>query len=476
MISVDAAWEQVKEALSSDDYVGAFDTLEQAITQARPPVQAELALRLAHLHSLYGESGQADLRRALDGAYELLPELRQAPLARALEAEYAARGAAGQGTPAALPVSLSQLAQSELAQDADPLVRYHVLCALALSEQPQAALDMDLPAAELPPHLRWRLRSWQADAHEALGQSQDAALLYAEAAHLTSGLNRAVMLQEQAALLLHQGEFAEAERLLERARALYTGQHPDEGLNLATWSYLMAQVQLNLGQAEAAQESIREAARLEGLHGDPSYGVALVQGQVLSHLGRLDEALTAFGQALARATDADRPYANHEMGVALLDLDRPVEAREKLEEVLAVAEYPFHPEVLADVAECDYRLGRLPEAQLTAEQALAQGAVVPASVVLGNVALDYYRLDEALEHYERVVREAAPGSRDWVIGHQMAADVMAQQNFPHPAAAYAHAQQALEHTPESDDWYITLQDYLTRAGALMGGSSGRMLN
>ena len=76
----------------------------------------------------------------------------------------------------------------------------------------------------------------------------------------------------------------------------------------------------------------------------------------------------------------------------------------------------------------------------------------------------------------RSVREAAPGSRDWVIGHQMAADVMAQQNFPHPAAAYAHAQQALEHTPESDDWYITLQDYLTRAGALMGGSSGRMLN
>ncbi|WP_231885346.1 hypothetical protein [Deinococcus radiodurans] len=66
--------------------------------------------------------------------------------------------------------------------------------------------------------------------------------------------------------------------------------------------------------------------------------------------------------------------------------------------------------MLADIAECDYRLGRLPEAQLAAEQALNQGAVVPASVVLGNVALDYYHLDDALDHYERVVREAVHGS------------------------------------------------------------------
>ena len=75
--------------------------------------------------------------------------------------------------------------------------------------------------------------------------------------------------------------------------------------------------------------------------------------------------------------------------MALLDLDRPVEARERLEAVLHDPEYPYLPEVLADMAECDYRLGRLQEAQQTAEQALAQGAVIPASLVLGSVALDY---------------------------------------------------------------------------------------
>ena len=53
---------------------------------------------------------------------------------------------------------------------------------------------------------------------------------------------------------------------------------------------------------------------------------------------------------------------------------------------------------------------------------------------------------------------------------------MAQQNFPDPAAAYAHAQQALEHTPESDDWYVTLQDYVTRSGTLMEKGEGRTLN
>ena len=134
------------------------------------------------------------------------------------------------------------------------------------------------------------------------------------------------------------------------------------------------------------------------------------------------------------------------------------------------------PEVLADIAEAEYRLGRLPEAQASAEQALAQGAVVPASLVLGSVAMDYYHLDEALEHYERVAREAAPGTRDWVTAQQMTTDIMAQQGFPDAAAAYAHAQQALEHTDPSDDWYGTLQDHLSRAEAQMGLGKGRTLN
>ena len=191
-------------------------------------------------------------------------------------------------------------------------------------------------------------------------------------------------------------------------------------------------------------------------------------GQILTSRGQPEEALPLFEQALTRAEDEDRPYALHELGVALLDLDRPVDAREKLEAVLSARRLPVSGRGAGRRGRVRLPPGTLPEAQQEAEQALAQGATIPASLVLGSVALDYYHLDDALEHYQRVIREAAPGSRDWITGQQMAADVMAQQGFPDPAAAYAHAQQALEHTEASDDWHGTLQDHLTKAETLMG--------
>lgn len=470
MIHAATTWQQACTALAGGDYDAAFDILERAMPEARTTERARIALYLASVHSLYGDVATEPMRDALRDARLADATLVGSPLYQALNAELDARLRGEDATP---PGAATRSAD-------DPLARFHALCALALAERAQEALDVHLPSADLPEHLRWRLRSWQADCQEQLGQTDDAIHLYAEAAHLAAGMNRAVMLQEQAALLLQAGQPDAAKATLDQARALYpAAPTPEDSLNLATWHYLRAQALLNLGQPEKAQDMIREADRLERAHGDPSYGVALVRGQVLTHLGQQEEAIEAFEQALALAGDADRPYANHELGVALLDLDRPVEAREKLDAVLAETEYPYQPEVLADIAECDYRLGRLQEAQQEAEQALAQGAVVPASLVLGSVALDYFQLDDALEHYERVIREAAPDSRDWITGHQMAADVMAQQGFPNPGAAYAHAQQALAHTPESDDWHVTLQDHLKKAGTLLeerGAQGGRMLN
>lgn len=471
MIDVATTWQQACTALAAGDYDTAFDVLEAALREAQPAQRGPLHLYLASVHSLYGDPALPDVQRELQRATRTDPALASTPLYAALDAERHARAHPEEPTPPAVPPAVHAAA--------DPLARYHAVCALALGGDPQAALDVHLPITELPVHLRWRLRSWQADAQESLGHTQDAAHLYAEAAHLSAGLNRATMLQEQAALELQLGNAEGAKRALDQARPLYPTAvtQDDDALNLATWHYLRAQAMLNLGRPEAAQDAIREADRLEREHGDPSYGVALVRGQVLTHLGQTEAALTAFQDALTLAAPQDRPYANHELGVALLDLDRPVDAREKLEAALHERDYPFQPEVLADLAECDYRLGRLAEAQAGAEAAMAQGAVVPASLVLGSVALDYFQLDEALEHYERVIREAAPETRDWILAHQMAADIMAQQGFPNPSAAYAHAQQALALTPESDDWHATLQDYVTRTQALIGTQGGgRTLN
>ena len=468
MIELEASWQQVTQALEHEDFEAAYAVLDGAMTGATRSQQARLMLYAASLHSLYGDSGVADLEGALQEAARLDAKVQGDALYLALQAELRARQQA-ESAPAPPPAALA----------GDALGRYHAMSALALSGRAQEAVEAAPPASELPPHLRWRLRSWQADSEEALGHLDDAAHLYAEAAHLTEGLNRAIMLQEQAAVLISQERQAEAEDILARARREYGPQaetEEGEGLHLAGWYYLQAQVELALDRADEALASVQAADRLERAHGDPSYGVALVWGQVLSHQGRQEEAVAHFEEALRRAGPKDRPYALHELGVAYLDLDRPVEARERLQEALGALDYPFAPEVHADLAESEYRLGRLSEAEASAQHALSQGAAVPASLVLGSVALDYYHLEEALEHYERVVREAAPGSRDWITGHQMAADVMAQLGFPDPGAAYAHAQTALEYTDPSDEWHATLHEHLDRAQAQLQTGRNRTLN
>jgi tetratricopeptide (TPR) repeat protein len=477
--------------LPQEDFEAAFSILEAAIHEAtlqKVPAldRARLHLYLASLQSLYGDAASDEAQATLSRAALLAPDVRQTPLYLALSAELDARL---RGPEATYP--------DVQAIHGDPLSRFHAVSALALADRSQEALGVHVTVQELPPHLGWRLRSWQADCEEMQGNTEAAMHLYAEAARLSRGSYRAGMLQEQAALHLQLGQPTEAAAVLERARTEYPPLPDNLGstgvsdsadldgagldvagqvLGLASWHYLMSQAALNQDQHDAALENIQEADRLERLMGDPSYGVALVYGQVLVAQGRQQEALRHFDAALLMAQPEDRPYALHELGVAFLDLDRPLEARERLESAAGTPDYPFVPEVLADIAEAEYRLGRLPEAQATAELALAQGAVVPASLVLGSVEMDYYHLDEALEHYLRVAREAAPGTRDWVTAEQMVADIMAQQGFPDPTSAYMHAQQAMEYTDPSDDWYGTLQDHLSRAETLMGTGKGRTLN
>src|SRR5699024_6297478 len=129
-------------------------------------------------------------------------------------------------------------------------------------------------------------------------------------------------------------------------------------------------------------------------------------------------------------------FARHELGVALLELDQPLDAAEKFRAIRGDAAYPFQAEVLSDLAEACARLGELAESQQWAEEALRRGAVVSASLVLGNIAMDYYDLSEALAHFQRAAEAAVPAPSEWLTAHQMAADILAQQGFPDPASAY----------------------------------------
>ena len=351
--------------------------------EASRPQYAKLALYLGIIHSLYGELAASHLESALTEAISFDPKLRNYPLYKALKAEWAAR----QEQPEA-----AELAKG-LINVPDALARYHVLSALALSEEYQAVLDMKLSEHELPIYLRWYLLSWKAECQEQLGYSLEAIASYGLAADLAKGINRATMRQEQAALHLQLGQATEAVAALEAAEAAYKEpskrsiEEDEEGLGRATWHYLKAQALIQLGLPDEALKEILEAERLEQQHGDMSYGVALVKGQVLTHLDRQDEALKVLEAALALSSEIDRPYALHELAIVLLDLDRPVDAREHLETLLNEPDFPYQPEVLADLAECDYRLGRLQEAQAFAEQALSLGCDRAPSTGAGQCGL-----------------------------------------------------------------------------------------
>ncbi|MFC6618199.1 hypothetical protein [Deinococcus radiophilus] len=374
-------------------------------------------------------------------ARELDPAIGTEPLYQALDAEL-------QIKEGHLDVGLKLPA--ELLAAPDPLAQFHALTSLVLVGDAPRALEVQLEPAELPAHLAWRAAALQAEAHEALGDAEQASALYAQAAAGAQGPDRAVMLQEMAATDLARGELDAAGAALAEARSLYSAQPEDGGEALASppgttcrpsWTWLRAA----LTRPHRDQSGCRTGRAIR----DPSYGVALVQGQVLSALGRSEEALTFFGRAAELAQPGDRAYAQHELAVALLDLDRPLEAQEMLETVAREGSYPFQAEILADLAECDYRLGQLAQAQAGAEQALSQGAVIPASLVLGNVALEYYHLDDALTHFARVIGTSPPGSREWLVGQQMTADILAQQGFRNPAQVYAHAQQAWSIPPKA---------------------------
>ncbi|MBB6099606.1 tetratricopeptide (TPR) repeat protein [Deinobacterium chartae] len=471
MTNLSTLWQQTSQALSSEHFERAFELLERGFRSARSQERARIALWAAELHGLYGETGAEDGLHYLHMALDQDPAIGQDPLYRALHAELASylpeQGSGFQPREAALEV---------LQAVSDTPARFHAACALLnLGALPEALGALEkLDWQSLDPYLRWRYFSWLGGALEQSNRLEDAATAYGRAADLAPGVQRASMLQEQAAVLLSLEQASVASELLDRAWLLYYGN--EDAYHLANWHYLKAQALLALGRPEEAAAQITTADDLEGSIEESSYGVQLVYGQTLMALGQPAEAAERFARAVRLASSVDRPYALHELGVAHLDADAPVEAREALLQALQDDEYPFLAEVYADLAEAEYRLGRLAEAEASATYALNQGATVAASLILGAVAFDYYHLGEALEHYTRVAEHAAPGSREWITAQQMLADVLAQDGFRDPARILEHAQAALEHTDAQDEWYTTLQGYVDRAMELLRAPGKRTLN
>ncbi len=471
------------QALQKGDFETAFETLEKGVRTSRDPRIAALCdLEMAGMYTLYGREGIEGSSQSLSNAVLTDPRLRQDPTYMALRAANIAfmleleAFELGERMADAEPRKVRALELAIQARGGNSVAQFHAVSALVTLGEPEQALELLelIVLLELPEFLRWRYWSWRGGALEGLSRWREAEQAYAQGANQASGTDRAALLMDQAAMLLELEEPFEALTILEQVAALYNNLEP--ALEAASRLHLEARAHLALDNPSLARERAELARALEDEVGEPSFGVALVHGQSLAAMADMPGALAAFSRAVQLAPAPDKAYALHEMGLAQMDAGLPEESRSSLNAALQDAEYPYKAEVLADLAELEYRLGDFDATERQATLALEAGAVIPASLLLANIAYEYYRLDDALEHYNRVLEFAPETSRDWVLAHQMIADTLVQLGWRDPARILFHAQTAMPHLEPSDEWAVTLEGYIQKAGSLLGSSSGRTLN
>ena len=335
-----AAMKGVLEALHQGDYDTAIDLLTRKALFGREREAKEAWLLLAEVYALYGEEGLEKAHHALEEAYAL-GGLEYDPLYRSLLAELLALE--GRPEREVLPLFLPSR---------DPRVRYHQAQALFYLGRLEEALEA--LEAGLPPHLAWRAEGLKGRILERLGRHGEAALAYERGAELALGLERYWLLLDAAAMWLEAGEGERALLALKEAEAAVGEEAPEDA---ATRHYLLARAHLLLGNPGLALEEIRKALALEEESGHKAYGTPLVEGQALLQLGRYEEAMASFREALARADAGERPHVLHEMGVAALDHGAYPEAEEHLRALVREEGYPYLAQAYADLAEALYRLG-----------------------------------------------------------------------------------------------------------------------
>jgi tetratricopeptide (TPR) repeat protein len=460
-------------ALNDNDLDKAFMLLVGEIEASRQPqVRAAQMLELAQLYILASGDPEA-LEACLLEAKGLDPAIVQKPLFLALQAGQTLSRLMAPPEPDH-PVRLAAIEQATKALVGSPTARYHAAAVLLGLGEFEAGLQALEGMEALPTHLRWRGWSWRATALEEMGRLRDASLAHQQAIAGAPNGEKAVLLQDKAALHLDLEEPHEALAALSESLSWLPEEYPEDA---ATRLTLEARAHLMLENPRLARERAEQAKQAEQQVSDPSFGTMLVLGQCHAALENWREAIPAFEAAVGLAFDAEKGFALHELGLAQMDADQAEDSRRSLQNALLEPNYPHKAEVRADLAELEYRLGNFEAAETQAKTALEMGATVSASLLLANIAYEYYRLDEALEHYQRAWEQAPEASRDWVISHQMTADTLVQLGWRNPESILHHASLALPHLEPADEWAITLQSYIERARQLLTPSAGsRTLN
>ena len=459
-----AELEGAHRALAEGRYETAFELLESAAKRPRArAAQAQYWLHLAAVYALYGVDGLENGGPALKAAVTADPNLASDPLYQTLFWEFAAyRGGA---------VSDVKRGLRLVAVEAQPLASYHACAALLAVGAAKSALRRleTLEPDALPAYLVWRRWSLLGQAHEALSDWDDAASAYSQAVACAQGPERSVERLSLATCLLELGRSDEVLGVIEAVERDTLA--PED---VATLYYVEGRAHLDAGNPNLALERFA-LARTADPDGADDFSLDYATGQALTAVGRYRDAVAVLRQAIAVAPADNRAYAQHEAAYALSESDELSEADALLGDVVSDPTYPHRAEAVADLADVRLKLGEFEAAEALAEQALDMGATASACLVLGHLAYEYYRLDEAVAWFEQTIGASAHGDPLWLSAHQVLADVFAQRGERFAERVLHHAQAALGHTDAGSEWRLPLERHVEWARGVLGGHD-RLLN
>jgi tetratricopeptide (TPR) repeat protein len=459
-----AELEPAQRALAEGRYDVAFTLLENAAKRPRPAAaQAQYWLHLAAVYALYGDEGLENGGPALKSAVGCDPNLVEHPLYQALFWEFAAYRGGG----------VSDVKRGlRLATTSDhPTAAYHAasaLLAVGAAKSSARRLEAIEPDA-LPAYLVWRRWSLLGQSYETLGDWSAAAAAYLQAVALAPVEERDAERVSHASCLLELGRTSDVIAALAGVEEHRLG--PDDR---ATMRYVEGRAHLDAGNPNRAVELFVMARALDPAD-EPTFSLAFAMGQALTAVGRFDEAVAALRDAIDVAPADHRAYAQHEAAFALAESEHLAEAEGMLEEVVSDPAYPHRPDAVADLADVRLKMGEYDSAEALAEQALEMGATATGCLVLGSLAFEYFRLDDAISWFEQAISASSAGDAAWLAAHQVLADVYAQKGEGSAERVLHHALAALEHTDAGSEWRLPLERHVRWARETLGGHD-RVLN
>jgi tetratricopeptide (TPR) repeat protein len=227
---------------------------------------------------------------------------------------------------------------------------------LLQSKDPDRALAILLPLAQAAPRHAERQRLL-AKALAAAGRGDEAARQLDLAAQVAQGDAEATFLVASDFVWMKQPE---------KAAALFA--EVVAARPLPQTHILIGRAYRDAGEYARATAALQAALKLDPSVPRAHYYLGMVRlADAMSGEGRLEAAMAEF-RAELRVSPAD-PAANDQLGLALLDADRPQEALGPLEAAVRALPRPQH---LLHLGRCLFQLGRVEESVMLLERALQE--------------------------------------------------------------------------------------------------------